>query len=47
MGRLREINFCEMGIIEIPSSIRHLNGFEYLDLSSYRNLLIFWTVFVV
>ena len=47
MGRLREIYFCETGVIEVPSSIRHLHGLEYLNLSSCRNLLSFWTVFVV
>ena len=39
MGRLRELNFSRTGIIEVPSSIRHLQGLEYLDLSYCKNLL--------
>ena len=38
MGRLREVNFRRTGIIEVPSSIRHLHGLEFLDLSHCRRL---------
>ena len=39
MGRwLRELDFSGTGIIEVPSSIRHLHGLEYLNLSSCQNL---------
>ena len=38
MGRLRELNFRGTGIIEVPSSIVHLHGLEYLDLSYCHNL---------
>ena len=39
MGRLRELDFSRTGIIEVHSSIRHLHGLEYLNLSHCLNLL--------
>ena len=39
MRSLRELNLSRTGIMELPSSIRHLNGLEDLDLSSCENLL--------
>lgn len=38
MGKLRELNFRRTGITELPSSIRHLNGLEDLDLSCCTRL---------
>ena len=39
MGRLRELDFSRTGIIEVSSSIRHLHGLEYLNLSCCKRLL--------
>ena len=39
MGRLRELNVSATGIIEVSSSIRHLHGLEYLNLSCCKKLL--------
>ena len=39
MGRLRELDFSRTGIIEVSSSIRHLHGLEYLNLSCCKKLL--------
>ena len=38
MGMLRRLNFSKTDIIEVPSSIRHLQGLEYLDLSCCQKL---------
>ncbi|XP_034674505.1 disease resistance protein RUN1-like [Vitis riparia] len=39
MRSLRKLNLSDTGITELPSSIRHLNGLENLDLSYCKNLL--------
>ena len=39
MGTLRELDFSRTGIIEVHSSIKHLHGLEYLNLSHCLNLL--------
>ena len=39
MSKLRNINLRGTGIVEVPLSIGHLNGLEYLDLSWCRNLV--------
>ena len=38
MGRLRELNFSKTSVVKVPSSIRHLDGLEYLDLRGCPNL---------
>ena len=38
MSKLREIYLNETAIVEVPSSIEHLNGLEYFDLSCCENL---------
>ncbi|RVW33168.1 TMV resistance protein N [Vitis vinifera] len=39
MSKLREINLSGTAIIEVPSSIEHLNGLEYFNLSGCFNLV--------
>ena len=39
MSKLREIYLNETAIVEVPSSIEHLNGLEYFDLSCCENLV--------
>ena len=39
MSKLREINLSGTAIVEVPSSIEHLNGLEYFDLSCCENLV--------
>ena len=39
IGSLRKLDFSSTGIIEVPSSIRHLHALEALDLNYCRNLL--------
>ena len=39
MGSLRELDFSETDIIEVPSSIRHLHGLKTLKLSDCLNLV--------
>ena len=41
MGMLRRLNFSKTDIIEVPSSIRHLQGLEYLDFSCCPKLSSF------
>ena len=39
MSKLREIDLSGTAIVEVPSSIEHLNGLEYFDLSQCKNLV--------
>ena len=39
MSKLRNIDLKGTAIEEVPSSIEHLNGLEYFDLSWCKNLV--------
>ena len=39
MSKLREIDLCDTAIVEVPSSIEHLNGLEDFNLSCCENLV--------
>ena len=41
MGMLRRLNFSKTDITEVPSSIRHLQGLEYLNFSFFPKLSSF------
>ena len=38
MERLRELDLSKTDIIQVPSSIRHVQGLEYLDLSCCQKI---------